>query len=67
LRIREAPAVFYDEAAHDHVVVAARANLSKFDNEAASAALSERSCVYLLAISMDFGSESRFDGARRGL
>jgi hypothetical protein len=30
---------------HDHVVVAARANLSKSDDEAASTALSERSCV----------------------
>jgi hypothetical protein len=30
---------------HDHVVVAACANLSKSDIEAASAALSERSCV----------------------
>ena len=40
-----------------YVAVAACANLSKSDNEAASAALSERSCVQFLAISMDFGSE----------
>jgi hypothetical protein len=30
---------------HEHVIVAARANLPKSNNEAASAALSERSCV----------------------
>jgi hypothetical protein len=40
-----APAVEYDEAVHDHIVVAARANLSKSDNEAASTALCERSGV----------------------
>jgi len=40
-----APADEYDEAVHDHIVVAARANLSKSDNEAASTALCERSGV----------------------
>jgi hypothetical protein len=38
---------------HDHDVVAARAALSKSDNEAASAALSNRRSVPFFTISMD--------------
>jgi len=51
-----APAVKFNKAAHDHILVAARANLSKSDNEAASTALCELSGVYFFAISMDFRS-----------
>jgi len=42
---------------HDHGVVAARAALSKSDNEAASAALPKRSRVPFFTISMDFGDQ----------
>jgi hypothetical protein len=45
---------------HDHNVVAARAALSKSDNEAASAALPNRSSVQFFTISMDSGDQGLY-------